>query len=120
MKPWQLWRRLRNIDLLWLSVMAALAVLASTRPRHSPYEFAALAAVAVMQIAEMRFPFFTRPWGVFAAVVTKLALAWILLGVTGGIESSYYLIFLLPVVSAASGLGLTATLLAALASAATY
>lgn len=112
--------RLRRIDLVWLLVMAALAVMASTRPRHTPYEFLALAAIAVVQVGEMRFPFFSTRWGAILAIVVKLALSWSLVGVTDGIESSYYLIFLLPVVSAASALGLTATVLTALASSATY
>jgi len=108
------------MDLLWLAVMAALAVLASTRPRQSPYEFVALVGMAVVQIAEMRFHSLERRWGALAAVAIKLGLAWLLVGVTEGIESSYYLIFLLPVVSAASALGIAATLLTALASSAAY
>lgn len=100
--------------------MAALAALASTRPRHSPFEFAALAGLAVVQIAEMRFSFFTRRLGALLAVLAKLAIGWVLVGATQGIESSYYLVFLLPVVSAASTLGLAATLLTALASSAAY
>src|SRR5712692_6818947 len=116
MAPFRSWLRLRSIDLLWLLVMAALAVLALTRPRHSPYEFGAFGAIALVQIAEMRFPFFATRAGAVFAVVIKLALGWLLLGVTGGIESSYSLIFLLPVVSAASSLGLAATLTTGLAS----
>ena len=111
---------LGRIDLLWLLVVVALGALASTLPRHSPYEFAVLAAIAVVQIAEIRFGFFSGRWGALIAILLKLALAWVLVGVTDGIESSYYLVFLLPVVSAASSLGLAATILTALASSATY
>jgi len=103
-----------------LLVMAALAALASTRPRHTREEFLALAAIALIQIAEMRFPLFTSLWGALAAIVIKLALAWVLVGLTGGIESSYYLVFLLPVVTAASVFGLAATLISALAGSAAY
>ncbi|HYM13330.1 MAG TPA: histidine kinase dimerization/phospho-acceptor domain-containing protein, partial [Bryobacterales bacterium] len=117
---WRQWLRLRRIDLLWLLVVAALAALASTRHRHSRYEFVALAAIALVQIAEMRFPFFMTRLGAIVTVIGKLVLAWFLVYVTGEIESSYYLIFLLPVVTAASALGLIATLLASLASAAAY
>jgi signal transduction histidine kinase len=111
---------LRRIDLLWLLVMAVLAALASTRPRHSRTEFVALALLALVQIAEMRFGFFQRRAGAIAAVTLKLAFAWLLVWATEGIESSYYLIFLLPVVSAASTLGLVATLITALASSLAY
>jgi two-component system sensor histidine kinase HydH len=111
---------LSRIDLLWLLVMAALAVIASSRPRHSPYEFLALAAIALVQIAEMRFPSWAERRNAVAAIIVKLVLGWFLVGVTDGIESSYYLIFLLPVVSAASTFGLAGTLLTALAGSATY
>ncbi len=114
------WLPLRRIDLLWLLVMAALAALASTLPRHSPWEFVALGALAAVQIAEMRFAFFERRSGAITALLLKLALGWFLVGVTDRIESSYYLIFLLPVVTAASVLGLAGTMLAALAGAAAY
>jgi signal transduction histidine kinase len=109
-----------RIDLVWVLVMACLAVLASTRPRHSPFEFLALAAIALVQIAEMRFPFFGSRPGAILAVLIKLALSWVLVGVTEGIESSYYLIFILPVVTAASTLGLAGTLLTALAGSLAY
>jgi two-component system sensor histidine kinase HydH len=112
--------RPRAIDVLWLSVMAALAVLASTYPQHRAYEFLALAAMAVVQIAEMRFPFFARRWGALFAVFVKLAIAWFLVLVTGEIESSFYLIFLIPVVSAASVLSMAATLVTAFATSAAY
>jgi signal transduction histidine kinase len=117
---WRHWLRLRRIDLLWLLVVAALAALAATRHRHSRYEFVALAAIALVQIAEMRFPFFVTRLGAIVTFIGKLGLAWFLVYVTGEIESSYYLIFLLPVVTAASALGLIATLLASLASAGAY
>ena len=116
----RVWSRLGRIDLVWVVVMACLAALASTRPRHSPYEFVALAALALVQIAEMRLPFFSSRWGAVSAVVVKLALSWVLIGVTEGIESIYYLIFILPVVTAASNLGLAGTLLTALASSLAY
>jgi len=112
--------RLRRIDLLWLLVMAVLAALASTRPRHSPIEFLTLGLLAAVQIAEMRFAVFQRRAGAIAAVAAKLGLGWWLVWATEGIESSYYLIFLLPVVSAASTLGLAGTLAAAAASSLAY
>jgi two-component system sensor histidine kinase HydH len=120
LSQWWSWLKLRRIDLLWLLVMAVLAALASTRPRHSPMEFVALGFMALVQIAEMRFGVFQRRRGAIVAVAVKLGLAWWLVWATEGIESSYYLIFLLPVVSAASTLGLAGTLLAALASSLAY
>jgi signal transduction histidine kinase len=117
---WRSHLRLRSIDLLWLLVLAALGALASTLPRHSPYEFIALGAMALLQIAELRFPFFQQRQGAIAAISIKLALAWLLVWETDGVESSYYLIFLLPVVTAASTLGLVGTILTALASSFAY
>ncbi len=117
---WRSRLRLRSIDLLWLLVLAALGALASTLPRHSPLEFVALGAMALLQIAELRFPFFQQRRGALAAIAIKLALAWLLVWETEGVESSYYLIFLLPVVTAASTLGLLGTILTALASSFAY
>ncbi len=117
---WAAWIGARRVDLLWLLVMAALAGLASTRPRHSGWEFLAFGALAAVQIAEMRFPMFRRHWGALASVGAKLGLAWVLVGATEGIESSYYLIFLLPVVTAASTLGLAWTLTTTVVSSAAY
>ncbi|MBI3665669.1 MAG: hypothetical protein HY236_05490 [Acidobacteria bacterium] len=114
------WAALRRIDLLWLTVVVALAALATTRHRHSPFELLAVAAIAAVQIAEMRFDLFTVRWGALATIVVKLGLAWVLVWVTEGIQSSYYLIFLLPVVTAASNLGMLATILTAAGGSAAY
>ncbi len=117
---WRAGLRLRRIDVLWLLVMAVLLALASTLPAQNPLVFIALGAIAVVQVAEMRVSKLQAGWGAVLAVVVKLALAWLLLKVTGEIESRYYLIFLLPVVSAASTLGLIGTLLTAIGSSAVY
>jgi signal transduction histidine kinase len=114
------WLKLRRIDLLWLLVMGVLAALGTTRPRHSPVEFVALGLLAAVQIAEMRFGALQRGRGAIGAVAAKLLLAWWLLWATEGIESSYYLVLLLPVVSAASAFGLAGTLATVLASSAAY
>ena len=58
--------------------------------------------------------------GLFDSLYRRHPVGGLLVWATEGIESSYYLIFLLPVVSAASTLGLAATILAAMASSLAY
>src|SRR5262249_6741611 len=64
-----------------------------------------LLALATFQVLEPKIPFFSTPSGNIASILIKLAMAYYLIGVTGGLTSSYYLILLLPLVSAATTLG---------------
>src|SRR5437667_838844 len=105
------------IDLLWLVFLAVLAVLAPVREIHKQL---ILLAIGVFQIFEGRILKPVPPWlRDSASVFTKIVLATLLVQHTGQIESSYYLIYYLPVVSAAMLFGVVGTLLwTALASAA--
>lgn len=64
-----------------------------------------LAALAVVQVAAPRIRALNTPHGNLASISLKLIVGFLLIGVTGGIASSYYLILLLPVLSAATTLG---------------
>ncbi len=70
-----------------------------------------LTALAVLQVVTPRVSALTTPRGNLAVILLKLMLGFLLIGVTGGIASSYYLILLLPVVSAATTLGPVGTTL---------
>ena len=109
-------RRIRVIDAVWLIFLCALAALGMARDQHSPYEWVVLLALGGVQIFEARMEITSDRASAALAVAAKLVLSYWLVAETGGIESSYYLIFLLPVVSAASlfdvGGALAATLLA--------
>jgi signal transduction histidine kinase len=91
------WRRyVRAQDFVWLLLFTALAVFS---PERSPTSLALLAALGAVQVLETRI-------GALASVVLKLALCYLLIGVSGGVSSSFYIILLLPVVTAATSFGL--------------
>jgi signal transduction histidine kinase len=107
----------RPQDVAWLLLFASLAL---ARPHPSDAELELLAAMAVFQIAEPRVRFLAAGRSVLAAIAIKLFLAYLLIGVSGGITSSYYLILIVPVVAAATALGAGGTLAVTLLSAASY
>ncbi|MEZ5401111.1 MAG: ATP-binding protein [Bryobacteraceae bacterium] len=90
------------MDAVWVVLFTALAVVSPTR---NEAEIEVLALLAGMQIAEPRIPFFQTRRGALAAVGIKLLLGYLLVGVTGAISSTYYLILLVPVVSAVTTMG---------------
>ena len=86
----------------------------------SPWEWVALAGLGAVQIAEGRLGWQTSFRGAVFGIAVKLALCYLLVWETDGIESSYFLIFLLPIISAASIFGLWGALAATLAASALY
>lgn len=91
-------------DFVWLGLFAALAALG---PEHRPATISLLAGLALVQLAEPRLERFGGP---ITTVLLKLLLCYALIGLTGGVTSSYYLVLVVPVVSAATSMGLAGTL----------
>jgi len=93
-------RTLNWMDLLWLVFLAGLAALPPVRETHKQL---ILLAIGVSQLAEGRIVAWRPGRGRSYVVLLKLALATLLLSHTGdlGINSSYYPILFLPVVTAA-------------------
>ncbi len=87
---------------MWLLLFSALAWVSPTR---GAAEIEVLSALAILQVAAPRIGAFQSPRGNLVLISLKLLLGFLLIGVTGGIASSYYLILLLPVLSAATTLG---------------
>jgi two-component system sensor histidine kinase HydH len=85
-------------DLLWLAFLGGLAVL---QPRLAIPKQLTLLAIGVFQIFERRFLAWVPERGRTYSVILKILLASLLVEYTGGIWSSYYLIYLVPVVTAA-------------------
>lgn len=112
--------RLRGIDVVWLLFLAALAALGLTQRAHSPFEWVALAGLGALQIAEGNLDWTSDRRKAVLSVGAKFALSYLFIWSTGGIESSYYLILLLPLLSGASIFGLGGTLLTATAASALY
>jgi signal transduction histidine kinase len=98
------------MDLLWLAFLAALAV---QEPRLEIHKYPILLAIGAFQIFEYRFLEWMPERGTSYSVILKILLGSLLLEHTGSpeaIESAYYLIYFLPVVTAAMYFGLWATL----------
>jgi signal transduction histidine kinase len=104
-------------DLVWVFLFVALAW--TSIPEH-PIEVPLLSILGLFQILEPRIPFFLSTPGKIWAVCLKLALCYLLIGYTGGINSSYYLILLLPVMSGASAFGAGGAMLVTLAASTVY
>jgi signal transduction histidine kinase len=97
------------MDLLWLAFLGGLAVL---EPRTEIHKQLILIAIGVLQIFEHRFLERFPERGRSYIVIVKIILAWLLVDHTGGILSpySYYLIFFVPVATAAMYFDFWATL----------
>ncbi len=104
-------------DLVWLLLFFALALVS---PTSSPAEFQLLGTLAVWQVIEPRIPILNTPRANVASILFKLLLGYLLLGVSGGITSSYFLILLVPIVSAATTMGAGGTLLVVTGAAGSY
>jgi two-component system sensor histidine kinase HydH len=107
--------KLRVQDVLLVVMFGVLIFLA-----HNIRERSALLGFAVLQLVEGRTPFLTTLRGRTASVMLQLVIAWLLIGWTGGVTSSYYLVLLLPLVSAASYLSMAGTLASSLAGIGAY
>jgi two-component system sensor histidine kinase HydH len=105
------WRRfVRPQDFVWLLLFSALAAFS---PERSGIVIALLAALGVVQVLEPRI-------GPLASVVLKLALCYGLIGYSGGVTSSFYLILLMPVISGATAFGLAGTAVVSLVACGVY
>ncbi len=105
-------------DAVWVLLFLALHL--SSRIVNDA-EAEMLAAFALFEIVEPRLAFFAADGkGRGLGVLIRLVLAYLLIGVTGGITSSYYLLLLLPVVRAATLFGPILTTLATTVAALSY
>ncbi|MCX6638327.1 MAG: ATP-binding protein [Acidobacteria bacterium] len=110
-------RWVRPEDLAWV---ALFGVMAAVSPEQNAPEMTLLGLIAALQILEPRIPALETRRGNLASIFIKLLLGYLLIHSTGGLNSGYYLILLLPVVSAATSLGVLGTVLMTLIASATY
>jgi two-component system, NtrC family, sensor histidine kinase HydH len=124
----QRWTRLvRPQDVILLVLFTGLAVASPTRDAS---EIALLVALAALQIAAPKIPSLGTPRGKVLWIVLELVLAYVLIGHSGvqtgrgwgagGLTSHYYFILLLPMISAATYLGVVGSLLITLLSCGAY
>ncbi len=93
----------RPQDIVWIALFAVLAIYG---PDLTPVPTVALVGLGFMQIIEPKFPFLGSRAGSIISFLIKMGLWYILMGWTDGIASPYYWLMLLPVMSAATSLGL--------------
>lgn len=106
MTPTERLRWFRREDLIWLLLFAGLAAVSTYKTRE---EIVVLACLALLQVIEPKLPALATDRGMVTSILIKLVLCYLLIGWTDGISSTYYLILLLPVVSAATNLDLAGT-----------
>jgi two-component system sensor histidine kinase HydH len=106
--PFSGWFRLvRPQDLVWIPLFVALAV---TSEILDVFVVVPLVALGLVQVLEPKIPALASPRGRAAWILLKLVLVYLLIAYTGGIQSNFWLLLLLPVVSAATVSGLVGTL----------
>jgi len=116
-------RRYRRLDVFWLvGWLVFLAVLAIFPPRLEWHKQVILLAIGIVQILETKIIAHSPKRGVVYVILLKTLLATLLLDHTGdvGINSAYYGIYYLPVVTAAVYCGTWGTLLWTLFASAAY
>jgi two-component system sensor histidine kinase HydH len=105
--PASSWTRLaRPRDLLWLVFFGALAVTTSAGDASLYVLFGLL---AVVQVVEPNIGWLNSTRGLVIWIILKVALAYLLIGIAGSINSPYWVLLLLPVISAATVTGLVGT-----------
>jgi len=112
-------RRFDWLDVVWLLILVVLALLP---PRGEWHKQLILVAIGVVQLAEGQLVRRIPGRGAVYSVLLKILLATLLIGHTGevGINSSYYPIYYLPVVTAAEYFSPWMTLLWTALSSAAY
>jgi two-component system sensor histidine kinase HydH len=110
-------RPLRIHEILLALIFITMAVL---DPDHDPREWTLVILLGIMQLAEFRLPILESTQGRVAWIVLKLAMGYLLIGYSDGLTSHYYLVVLLPVISAASYLNALGTLALSLLATASY
>jgi len=94
------------MGIVWLLLFAAMAL---ASPIQDAPSLTMLAGLAVIQVLEPRMQWVQTERGAMGAAVAKLLVCYLLIGYTDALNSSYYPILLVPVVSAATTMGPWAT-----------
>ena len=110
-------RLVRTQDFVWLALFGVL--IAWPRNGEAP-EIVFLVALAVAQVLEPKIPAQPTTRTRLLWIAIKLALAFMLIGYTDSINSVYWPLLLLPVVSAATMFGVIGTTLCAALAGAAY
>ncbi|MGE5569676.1 MAG: two-component system sensor histidine kinase NtrB [Rhodospirillales bacterium] len=109
--------KIRIQDLVWLALFAIIAI---AGPERHPQFIFALFLLAGFQVVEPKIASLTTQRGSILANLLKLAVGYLIVQDSGGITSSYYWILLIPVVSAATTLGVGGTVVFTVLACGTY
>jgi two-component system sensor histidine kinase HydH len=111
--PFSSWfRRIRPQDFVWVLLFLTLA---ATSEYLDPLAMVPLATLGLVQLLEPKIPALATRRGRIGCIVLKLALGYLVIGFTGSIESHFWLVLLLPVVTGAATFGLLGTLMVLMA-----
>jgi signal transduction histidine kinase len=116
-------RRFTRLDAAWLAIWLAFLVgLAVLPPQLEWHKQLIILAIGIVQVLETKLISHVPKRGVFYVILLKILLATVLIDHTGevGINSSYYPIYYLPVVTAALYCGPLLTLVWTLVASAAY
>ncbi|HEU0122902.1 MAG TPA: ATP-binding protein [Bryobacteraceae bacterium] len=105
------------MGIVWLLLFAAMA---AAGPAQDAPSLTMLTGLGIVQFLEQILPVFKTRRGMIAAVGLKLALSYLLIGYTGALNSSYFVVLMLPVVGAATVLGGWATIVVTTLAVASY
>ena len=97
----------RPQDVLWIALFATLIF--NSQTREAP-EVTMLVALAIAQVVESKIPALASTRGRIFWILLNLALLYVLIGYTGTLNSPYWLLLTLPVLSGAAALGVVGTL----------
>jgi two-component system, NtrC family, sensor histidine kinase HydH len=114
---WKAARFIRLQDFVWVLLFGGLA---ATSEILDIYVVVPLVALCIVQILEPKIPALAAPRGRILWLALKLALGYLLIGFTRGIESTFWFVLLLPVVSAATAFGIIGTLVFTLVAGGAY
>lgn len=95
--------------MVWIALFSGLAVYG---PDLEPGSRTFLISLGLMQILDPKIPFFASRGGAVLSFLVKVTLWYLLMGWTDGIQSPYFWLMLLPVMSAATSLGLAGLIVA--------
>ena len=102
------WRLVRPQDFVWIPLFVTLA---ATSEILDAFVVAPLLALGLVQVLEPKIPVLASRRGRAAWILLKLGLVYLLIAYTNGIQSNFWLLLLLPVVSAATVSSLAGTMI---------
>jgi signal transduction histidine kinase len=105
---WARWRQwIRPQDLVWIPLFFALAAVSKVL---DALVVIPLVALFLVQVVEAKIPALANAGWRVMWVLLKIVIVYVLIGFTGGIESNYWVLLMLPVVTAATAFGVIGTL----------